>query len=1237
MKAALTGLLSCLRHAAVDGAVPESVFLEQVGALGLGDVERERLREELAGLGLPVLRALMHADGDDPTAEMVALVREEDVSGSDFPSGDLVRALLSRYADPDGYVTPRALDGVARLAGLGARDAAALRAGARVRGGAVAAAKAAVASAETAAGFTDVGEHEPEGVPENEPFPSPETTGADLGDLTAAVAAALTVLENDRFRRRPEMRLLSAEVEVGLAVLVRGGPDRMAEEPDDDTLSGLPPGDLRIRARDCLVLHNQRLVHKMVPRYLEQGLDYEDLFQHGALGLMRAARKFDPAKGFKFSTYATWWVRQSISRGIADEGAVIRIPVHMHEQMRKVALAERTLAIQGRPAGVADVAVYCDMTMRKVEEARKLSRRTDSLDRVIGDGVTLGDLIGRTNPLPPVEKDVLDAMLLEQAMSVVDTLSEREAHILVRRLGLDGDEPSTLDELGKQIGRTRERVRQIESKAKTKFRNRLVEAGLTAAYQDDGGLGEEPGRAGKDGSRRAGTRAGAQKASSGVGPVPGMLPDAAPKQVPPAVTAQAVEAGERLDGERLGEPSAAKCDEQTAAGEAVTESATDTPPKALTALTVGPQEQADRRSEERSDDAPPVTEQEFEPVVDAHDAKSGVGLVPKPRPEPVPESAPEPSSSAQAVTEVSGPSVPVSVVPQPMRYTADWQKALRMPTEFGGGVAWLAEYALLAVGHAQLTVLLGPASADAVARAVRDRGVLDRPVISALEVLRRVFDAVKEAGLRPEDFFERPAEALVGITPRAYLAAKPLVLGESRLALRDSLREFAEVPLRADQGAAAAGSPPGGFVAGPHAEPSPGPEDSAQVRATGVPDEGMATSPDGPREDVYSPSPKPPDEGRPGAARGDGPLEVGRRHVDTEADSVPGRERPQDGTAGPQAPPLGAGDPAADHGGAAAPTAQEHPVSLLKAGRRSVSARTPEETPRAGTADRGIESGEAEPDAERRPTDVRRAHEAEPTRERDAARRHLAGEEQAADARHIAALADTEQQLDALEETLLRRADRALRRQEQHVRAQAEGRIAHIEDKHREAQRILVERAEQAEQRERAARTALAAADERGARAEQRAHDAEQLVLAAEQRAHDAEAEQRANDAEQRASTAEERAAVLHLRANEAQRRAEKSGQLLRRYREEGEARIAGLEQRLRQAEALLAERDGTLRTAQQQASAQVAAAEQRAAARIAQTEHDAWARITELQQQLAAEREAAADRSTLRDRWRRS
>jgi RNA polymerase primary sigma factor len=571
MKAALTELLARLRHAAVGGAVPESVFLEQAGALGLGDAERERLREELAGLGLPVLGAVVHADGDGPNAEKVARVREENVSSSTSVVGDVVRALLSRYADPEGYVTARALDGVVRLAGLGAPEAAALRAGARVRSDAVATAATAVTSAETAVKLTDVEERAPEGG-EDEPFPLPDTeTGRAIGDLTAAVAAALAVLENDRFRRRPETRLLSAEAEVGLAVLLRGGPDRMTEEPDDDTLSGLPPDDLRIRARDCLVLHNQRLVHKMVPRYLEQGLDYEDLFQHGVLGLIRAARKFDPAKGFKFSTYATWWIRQSISRAIADEGAVIRIPVHMHEQMRKVALAERTLAVQGRPAGIADVAVHCDMTLQKVEEIRRLSRRTDSLDRVIGDGVTLGDFIGWTNPLPPVEKVVLDAMLLEQIMSVVDTLPEREAHILIRRLGLDGDEPSTLDELGKQIGRTRERVRQIESKAKKKFQYRLVAAGLTAAYHYDGGLAEEPDRADMPaGERRSGSGARTRKKSAGAQRVPDTLADSAAKQVPPEGTEQSAEVRETLDGECPRVRTAADPGAHTEPGEAST-------------------------------------------------------------------------------------------------------------------------------------------------------------------------------------------------------------------------------------------------------------------------------------------------------------------------------------------------------------------------------------------------------------------------------------------------------------------------------------------------------------------------------------------------------------------------------------------------------------------------------------------------------------------------------------------
>ncbi|MEU8654182.1 sigma-70 family RNA polymerase sigma factor [Streptomyces sp. NPDC048737] len=1166
-----------------------------------------------------------------------------------------MRALLRRYADPEGYVTSRALDGVARLAGLNPRDAAALRAGARVRGAAAATVEAAADAAtggeavrdEAAApvaeaagtgptALVDTKEHELEDVPEGEPFLLPDAaTAGDLGDLAPAVAAALTVLEDDRFRRRPETRLLSAEAEVGLAVLVRGGPDHVAEEPHGDTLSGLPSDDLRIRARDCLVLHNQRLVHKMVPRYLEQGLDYDDLFQHGALGLMRAARKFDPSKGFKFSTYATWWIRQSISRGIADEGAVIRIPVHMHEQVRKVALAERNLALQGRPAGVADVAVYCDMTLQKVEEARRLSRRTDSLDRVVGDGVTLGDFIGRTNPLPPVDRVVLGAMLLEQIMEVVDTFPEREAHILVRRLGLDGDEPSTLEELGQHIGRTRERVRQIESKAKKEFRDRLVAAGLTAAYQDDGGLGEEPDRAGEPaGVRRPGSRAGAPKELSGAGRMPDTPPGPAPQQAQPEVPPRPAGAGETPDGGHSTETGAAVAPgDRTARGEASAGSPQDVPPDALGAPAAEPEEQAGRRSAEPSDDLRPVPRQEPGHVADTPGAGSGAGPVPKPGTGHMPQTAQESTPSAPAVVPEAG-GLPVSgpAAREPARFAADWQKALRMPTDFGGGVAWLAEYALLAVGHVQLTVLLGPSSADAVVRAVRDRGMLDRPVVTALEVLRRVFDAVKEAGLRPEDFFERPAEALLGVTPRAYLAAKPLVLGESRLALRDSLREFvAELPQRAGRAAARTGGSPGGPAAGRHAEAIPGPEDSARTRAAAgeAPGGRMTASADGPRGEADGPTPEsPPSPGevRPDVTRAEGATDVEHDQASPEAGTVPDGERPRDDTAGPRAMPHGAGDPRTGHGRADTSTVAGQPASPLGDGLASVSPRTSEEVSRAGAAARGTGQGGAGPDAERRLTELRHAHEAELTRLRDEAQRRLTEERRAADDRHSAALADAEQQLDALEETLLRRADRAVLRRERHLRAQADERIAHIEEVHREARQTLVERAEHAEQRERAARTALAAAGERAVRAERRAKDAEQAVRTAEERA---------NDAERRASTAEERAAVLYQRANDAQRRAEETGQRLRRHHEEGEARVAALEQRLRQAEALLAERDMALRAAQQQASAQVAAAEQRAAARITQTEHDAWARITELQQQLAAEREAAAERSAPRSRWR--
>ncbi len=474
-------LLGRLRRAAVAGVVPESAFLAGVSELSLGDGERERLRDELARLGLPVQDAPLHTESDKRNGEKVAPNREENV----FARIRFARNLLSRYEDADGRVTQAVVDGVARLAGLTAREAALLRAQATVGGhGTEAEVEAEAASA---GGERDaVAEPGPaDGAPNASPDSGPddvpdEELTADLppGHLADAVAAAHAVLERDRRERRPGSRLLDAQTEVGLAVLLRGGPERIGVEPTEDELKALAPEDLRIRARDCLVVHNQRLVHSLVRAHLEQGLDYDDLVQHGCLGLLRAARKFDASKGFKFSTYATWWIRQSITRAIADEGALIRIPVHMHEQVRKVARAERTLSGQGRPATAADVAVACDLTVQKVEEIRKVSRRTDSLDRVIGDGATLADFVGRAHTLPSVEQQVLQAQYTQDVLNVVDTFTEREARILVRRLGLDGDDTLTLDELGREFGVSRERIRQIERKTRPLFLERLRKAGL---------------------------------------------------------------------------------------------------------------------------------------------------------------------------------------------------------------------------------------------------------------------------------------------------------------------------------------------------------------------------------------------------------------------------------------------------------------------------------------------------------------------------------------------------------------------------------------------------------------------------------------------------------------------------------------------------------------------------------------------------------------------------------------
>ncbi|MFD3309448.1 sigma-70 family RNA polymerase sigma factor [Streptomyces sp. NPDC058694] len=738
MKAALAELLIRLRRAAVDGAVPEHVFAESARVLALGDSERDRLRDELARLGLPVQRKGVHTDPDGGAVEKVARTREENV----FPRVEVVRALLSRYADAEGYLTLRVVDGLVRLAGLNAREAAALRNGVRVRESTAEPDGVAVGAVED----PSPGETEP-------PDPAgPETRPeSEAGDFAAAVAVALTVLEGDRFHLRPENRLLNAEAEVGLGVLVRGGASGVAREPEKEELSGLPSDDIRIRARNCLVLHNQRLVHSLLRGYLEQGLEYDDLFQHGVLGLMTAARKFDPAKGFKFSTYATWWVRQAITRAIADEGAVIRIPVHMHEQIRKVAKAEQSLFAQGRPASVADVAVLCDVSLAKVEEARRLSRRTDSLDRVVGDGVTLGDFVGQLRPLPSVEYVVLDALVVGRVMDVVSTFGGRDHRVLVRRLGLDGDEPSTLDELGREFGVTRERIRQLEVKLRPALRARLRMAGLLVMEEaqhereTEGQERQTEGTEGAEGRARAARRA-ARKARAA--------------RAQATITVPRGQSRQRTDS----------------ASDSESEAETwDAPVPAVPV--------------EDSSSLPPDPESAAE-VVDAvpHSAFA-IGAE-----RPVVGPSGTDVSSKRSVSAIE-----TDEVPQPAaagRHTSDWGEARRMAAAPAEDVAWLAEYALVSVGYLQLTVLLGQSAADRVTRVGRQSEAIDRSVVAALEVLRRVFDVVGESGQRPEDFFERPSEALVGITPRAYLARKPLVHSESRLAARDALREFAATAKR---------------------------------------------------------------------------------------------------------------------------------------------------------------------------------------------------------------------------------------------------------------------------------------------------------------------------------------------------------------------------------------------------------------------------------------------------------
>ncbi|MBQ5421113.1 MAG: RNA polymerase sigma factor RpoD [Clostridium sp.] len=321
---------------------------------------------------------------------------------------------------------------------------------------------------------------------EPEAIPEPEETEPNEADLEAAALNDFDGLDDqdddflkgdDEDEEEVDLNAINLLEGIGTEDPVRmylkeiGTVPLLSAEEELNLAKRKSEGDQH--AKDRLIEANLRLVVSIAKRYTGRGMSFLDLVQEGNLGLIKGVEKFDYTKGYKLSTYATWWIRQSVTRALADQARTIRVPVHMVETINKMSKMQRKLTLElGYEPSVAELATALEMTEEKVMEIMQIAREPASLETPIGeeDDSNLGDFVADNNITTP-EENVESVMLREHIDTLLQDLKERERQVIILRFGLEDGHPRTLEEVGKEFNVTRERIRQIEAKALRKLRN----------------------------------------------------------------------------------------------------------------------------------------------------------------------------------------------------------------------------------------------------------------------------------------------------------------------------------------------------------------------------------------------------------------------------------------------------------------------------------------------------------------------------------------------------------------------------------------------------------------------------------------------------------------------------------------------------------------------------------------------------------------------------------------------